>query len=528
MKNKFHVRLCLLLICFGFVNALKAQIIEVSSIKCFGDSTGQLAVLPDSGSSPYRYLWNNGDTTQNIDGLVAGNYSVTVTDSAGGIAVFKYLLNGPLPITATYTLTPNNSWPVNSGSILIHASGGSGWYKYTITDSTSHKVTIQSTPFFNSLASGTYYVTISDLYDCKRHDTVHIIEDAGLQVAISLDTMACYRSTAPSGVQPSLSAVYPVVVNFDNAIFDTIVDTTAKGHRPYVMSIVGDTLASISAQFKPGFHEVIVYSADNMGFRYSWTVDSVVAPISIAWNQTNNICFGNNTGTISSLAQGSYNDFTYRINGPKGFSTNTNSAGNLYAGEYNVIATDFAGCSLSQSVLITQPDEPLYVVFDETVNPRCPYSADGKITIHRVDGATDPITYLWSSGQNTPTIDSLYPGTYTVVVTDSNNCIARDSIALNANNRACIFNVVTPNGDGYNDYLDLSDICKGLEMQAEIFNDAGNEIATLTQSNPRWNPLDAANPPTGTASTYTVFIELTKNNQPYKKWAESFSVIYPK
>ncbi|MFH0866937.1 MAG: gliding motility-associated C-terminal domain-containing protein [Bacteroidota bacterium] len=527
MRNHFNVKLHLFILCLGVWSTINAQIIEVNSIQCFGDSTGELAVYSNFGTAPYTYLWNNGQTTQNIDGLNSGIYSVTVTESLGGTQNYSYTLNDPPLLTATYTLTDNSSWPVNSGSILINASGGTGWYNYSVYDSTSRIITNQVDPFFDLLASGAYYITTSDLYNCRNTDTVYILENAGLPVVMTIDTTACYMSTAPTSVEPSLAGVYPVVVNFDNSSVFTIIDTV-MGPRPYVMSTIVDTLSAVSDQFEPGFHLVTVSAADGMGFRYSWTVDSVVAPISIAWTQSDNLCFGNNNGAIASIAQGSYNGYTYLIIGPGGFSVNTSSANSLFAGEYTITATDFTGCSLTQSILITQPDEPLRVDFDHPTNPRCPYSADGEIVIHQIEGAISPVTYLWSDGSNMQKIDSLFPGTYSVIVTDANNCTVQDSISLIADRRACIFNVVTPNGDGYNDYLDLSDLCIGMNMQAEIFNEAGKKIAVLNESNPRWDASDPSNPPTGTSSTYTVFIDLTKNNQPYMKWAESFSVIYSK
>ncbi|MFH1004118.1 MAG: gliding motility-associated C-terminal domain-containing protein [Bacteroidota bacterium] len=525
MRNQFHLHF--LLLCLGMWSTINAQIIEVNSIKCFGDSTGQLSVYPNFGSAPYTYLWSNGQTTHNIDGLKTGTYIVTVTESGGVVRNYSYILNNPLLLTATYSLTNNSSWPINSGSILINAQGGAGWYNYTVYDSTGRKIKNQVNPLFNLLASGTYYVTISDLYNCRNIDTLYILENAGLPVNMAIDTTACYISTAPTSVSPSLAGVYPVIVNFDNKSILTIIDTV-MGLRPYVMSNLVDTLSSVSGQFKPGFHIVTVSSANGKGFRYSWDVDSVVAPISIAWTQTNNLCYGNNSGSIISIAQGSYNGFTYTISGHNGFLANSNSVDSLYAGEYIITATDFTGCTLSQSTLITQPDEPLRIVFDHPTNPRCPYSADGEIVIHRVDGAISPVTYLWSVGSNMQKISSLFPGTYSVIVTDANKCTVQDSISIKADRRSCIFNVVTPNGDGYNDYLDLSDICIGMNMQAEIFNEAGKKIATLNESNPRWDASDPSNPPTGTSSTYTVFIDLIKNNKPYMKWAESFSVIYSK
>ena len=529
MRNKFHIKLLVLLFGLGMFNTLNAQIIEVNSIKCFGDKNGELSVVANFGTPPYTYAWVTGQTTQNIDGLGAGNYTVTVTESGMATQIYTYQLNQPQPITATYVITPNSFWPVNTGGILINTIGGTPGFNYTIYDSTNHVTTTHQNPHFGSLASGDYDITITDLYGCKFTDIVIVPENAALAVTTTIDTTACYLSTAATSVKPSLSAVYPVIVNLDNSVIDTIKDTV-MGNRPYVMITPGDTFSSISGQFAPGFHVMTIYAADGKGFRYSWEVDSVLVPIIITWTNTNDICFGDHTASISALAQGSYNKFSYSIKGP-GYSTNSSSAGGLYAGEYNITATDYTGCSKTQGVFISQPDAPLHLVFDDPIKPRCPYSADGAVSIHLIDGVTAPITYKWSTGDNTQGIDSLFPGDYYVTVTDANKCTVKDSIKLLPDRRACIFNIVTPNGDGFNDFLDLTDICKGMTMKAEVFNEAGTKIVSFDETNPRWdptNPKDPANPPSGTASTYTVFIELTKNAQPYMKWAESFSVIYPK
>ena len=48
-----------------------------------GGSDGTCTATPAGGNAPYLYLWDNGATTSNISGLVAGTYTCTVTDSNG-------------------------------------------------------------------------------------------------------------------------------------------------------------------------------------------------------------------------------------------------------------------------------------------------------------------------------------------------------------------------------------------------------------------------------------------------------------
>ena len=42
---------------------------------------GTASVVVEGGTAPYTYLWNTGAITQNLSGLAAGTYSVTVTDA---------------------------------------------------------------------------------------------------------------------------------------------------------------------------------------------------------------------------------------------------------------------------------------------------------------------------------------------------------------------------------------------------------------------------------------------------------------
>jgi len=114
-----------------------------------------LAVTPPG--SNYTFQWGNGAQTQNISGIPAGIYSVTVTD-----------VNTNCSLDTTYTVEENNSFTretgfspahcgYNDGSAYVVCSGGSGNFTYLwnttpeITESTITNVT-----------AGNYEVTVSD------------------------------------------------------------------------------------------------------------------------------------------------------------------------------------------------------------------------------------------------------------------------------------------------------------------------------------------------------------------------------
>jgi uncharacterized protein (TIGR02145 family) len=56
---------------------------DFSDSICLHSTTGYIDLTPSGGTSPYEYLWSNEQTTEDIEGLAAGSYSVTITDEHG-------------------------------------------------------------------------------------------------------------------------------------------------------------------------------------------------------------------------------------------------------------------------------------------------------------------------------------------------------------------------------------------------------------------------------------------------------------
>src|SRR4029077_11879369 len=80
---------------------LMASASVTTNVSCNGGSTGSASVTASGGTSPYNYMWSDGQTTSDASGLSAGTYNVTVTDSHGCTATSSVDITQPNPLAVT-------------------------------------------------------------------------------------------------------------------------------------------------------------------------------------------------------------------------------------------------------------------------------------------------------------------------------------------------------------------------------------------------------------------------------------------
>jgi hypothetical protein len=138
---------------------------STSAILCAGDSNGTIIISPSDGTLPYSYLWNTSDTTDVLNNLIAGIYTVTVTDSNNCYLTSTISLADP----AVLTLTISDN---GDGTATATGSGGSGNYSYLWDSGTGGQTTATAT----GLQSNTIYsVTLSDMNSCTDTSDIMII-----------------------------------------------------------------------------------------------------------------------------------------------------------------------------------------------------------------------------------------------------------------------------------------------------------------------------------------------------------------
>lgn len=135
-------------------------------------TNGSITVTPAGGTAPYAYLWSNGATTATVNSLAAGSYSVAITD-ASGCSITKFrTVEASSPVNTGLASTATSCIFTTDGSIVATAWGGAAPYTYSWSNG-------QTTATATGLASGNYWLTVTDANGCVAHDYAHVSTGSG-------------------------------------------------------------------------------------------------------------------------------------------------------------------------------------------------------------------------------------------------------------------------------------------------------------------------------------------------------------
>ena len=133
---------------------------QVVDVNCFGDATGEIITSAIGGHGGYIYQWNTGSIDQDIAGLTADTYALTVTDMLGCSETRLIPVTQNEILSYSSTVTPESETGANDGSITLTPAGGNGNYTYLWSNG-------ETTAVLTDLAPGMYTCTISDDLGCQ-------------------------------------------------------------------------------------------------------------------------------------------------------------------------------------------------------------------------------------------------------------------------------------------------------------------------------------------------------------------------
>lgn len=493
----------------------------VKPLKCFGDSDGSISVKASGGVGAFIYNWSTtpNQNTDTIQGLIAGKYTVTITDANNCFVVKDTVLSEPTAIKASIASFTNVKCKGESnGTATPSVSGGIPFtnglkYIYLWSDTASQK-----TPVASTLKAGMYNLSVTDANGCMTTTNVTIKEPPTAVTAVANQTkLGCYnQNTGEATVDASGGTGNNYTYVWNNLQRTrTVVNLGRQAYSVTVTDIngcqAGDTIEinthdsisiSISAiaprcfGLKNGTITVdsIKGGASNGNLNnitYRWNtspIQSTVQAVNITGNKTYTVtvvdnqgcqnkanffvseplpilikaikkdvsCFGGKNGEAEIQPTGEKTPFKY-VWAQSASAQTTARAINLPAGQYGVTITDTSQCSVDTVINVNQPPV-LKIQSQQITNTKCVSDATGKINVS-IAGGTAGYIYSWSNGASTPSIENLKSGSYDLIVTDTKGCQLQQT-----------FSVTTPNAlDGEVSKIDIK--CFG-ESNGKINIDA--------------------------------------------------------
>ena len=418
-------------------------------VLCHGNNTGSINATILGGTLPYSYSWSNGATSEDLSGIIAGSYTLTVTDANGCSALMNVEINQPSsPLAVMTETTPIACFGMSTGSVSAMVVGGTAPYQYAWSNgATSTEI--------NNVLAGPYSILVTDNHGCTAFSGANVQQpQQGLNVSINVTDPSCH--------------------GYSNGIIEM---TITGGTQPYyfnwgnqnniLLNNPSERLDSITV----GSYLFVI--TDDKGC----VVDTIVqvnepTPFNVAIQPTDALCYQSATGMVDLTVTGSTPPYQYNWNNGQFL---TEDLSNVIAGYYSVLITDNQGCIDSIAGNVNQPDSLL--ISTEVINVSCVDQADGAISL-TVNGGTAPYTYAWSSGENVPSISNLSAGFYVSTITDDNSCIATITVEVLPSSIPCVnpVNTFTPNGDQFNDTWVIDNMYLYPNASVQVFNKWGNLV----------------------------------------------------
>lgn len=153
---------------------------------CYGDDNGSINTTVTTGTSPYVYLWNNGEVTSSQSFLIAGNYTVTITDQNNCSAEISSMVTEGSEILFTNSKRNVSCHGGNDGTATVNVSGGVS--PYSISWNTTP---VKTTAYIDSLIPAFYTATVTDANSCTSSTEI--------EIRVPDPLVAFYIPTNPTG-----------------------------------------------------------------------------------------------------------------------------------------------------------------------------------------------------------------------------------------------------------------------------------------------------------------------------------------
>lgn len=377
---------------------------------CNPGCDASVTINSTGGTGIHQYSINsNFQASNTITNVCAGIYQITVKDAAGcTVTSTVNVLTVPGPNLNGINKNNVSCNGLSNGQITLNIVGGTSPINYVLQPGN-----ITSTvPTFSNLTAGVYTITGTDANGCTILTSIPITQPAVLQINnLQIDSVTCYglnngkvNVNVQGGVQPwnyniSPSATFVSPNNFNGL----------QANTTYTILVSDAQGCSITSSF-------MVYQPPLL------QIDSI--------NNTSVTCNGALNGSIQTIAHGGTGVLQYSLT--PGVQNNTSGSFlNLSGNVYTVTVTDIHGCSVSSTSQVYEP--PAIVINSASAtNIICYGQINGTVSV-QASGGQGLLSYQLMPGnivQSSGSFINLTANTYTVTITDANNCTRTTTLTV--------------------------------------------------------------------------------------------------
>lgn len=455
---------------------------DTSNVTCFGAANGFILVTIKGADTTYNIHWSNADTSANIYNLGPGTYTISIDEANRCSSSASFIISEPPPLASSIQHVDDSCYRSANASITLTVTGGTPQYSFLWN-------TGDTTQNLAHLNGGTYTVLITDSFHCTLTDSVFIYEPPQLLFTGAASNVTCFNAADGFVLIDINFADSTYIFNWSN----------------------GDTSEDIS-HLSPGTYSVSIIEWNRCVTKASYTITQPPLLTSSIVG-TEDSCYGSTNATAILTVAGGTPQYSFVWSN----GDTTQNIANIRGGVYSVIVSDSFNCKRLDSVLIYEPPPiPFAVAGVDTMIWR-------KDTI-QLNGFLAP-HYNWFPDYHLSCADCSNPLAwpdsdivYHLTMMDDRGCHYYDTVRIFVRDRPFtlffIPNAITPNGDGYNDYWNISDLERYPDNEVRIINRWGDEVffAAPYQNNWRGTWKDQELP----GGTYYYILKIKFNGEDVK------------
>jgi gliding motility-associated-like protein len=425
--------------------------LTTTNVKCNGgqDGTGNIAFTGGVGVPTFSWMpgLQNGSPVNNLS---AGSQTVIITSNGSCTTAISFTLTEPSPLTAVVSSTNSNCGQAN-GKMCSVVGGGTAPYNFLWCNGVT-------TLCNNNVLAGACTFTVTDANGCTALSSGLVNDIAGPVVSITSQTnVSCFGGNNGAATATITGGVGTYSISWSSPNNSTTLNVS---------------------NFTAGLYNITGTDGAGCVGTASVNITQPTQLVSAIGSATNVTCFGLLNGGATILVNGGTPNYSYTWT--PSIQTSSVMVG-VGANTYTCHVKDANGCTTSQSVTISEP-AALVMAASSFSNISCFGGNNGQISTTVQGGTLPAYNYSWAPALSNSGFESgLLAGSYSLVVTDGNNC------SINAS-----FNITEPS-ILTSSYASLPATCGNSNGSATVTVNGGTPTYTVT-----WNtgPIQ-----TGTVAT---------------------------